>query len=112
MQSAVTGKDEEADKWRKLTNNFFTTKKCAQEEKIKILNKVINGKQKQIDALQSILETANEKFNNRLDLIHKDFERYGHLMYETTFKNMFKPNVIKHIIELSEDEKFSLEKME
>lgn len=46
VQSAVTGKDEEADKWRKLTNNFFTTKKCAQEEKIKILNKVINGKQK------------------------------------------------------------------
>ena len=46
VQSAVTGKDEEADKWRKITNNFFTTKKCAQEEKIKILNKVINGKQK------------------------------------------------------------------
>lgn len=60
---------------------------------------------KQIDALQSILETANEKFNNGLDLIHKDFERYGHFMYETT-----KANVIKHIIELSEDEKFSLEK--
>lgn len=65
---------------------------------------------KQIDALQSILETANEKFNNGLDLIHKDFERYGHFMYETTFKNMFKANVIKHIIELSEDEKFNLEK--
>lgn len=32
---------------------------------------------KQIDALQSILETANEKFNNGLDLIHKDFERYA-----------------------------------
>lgn len=46
VQSAVTGKDEEADKWRKITNNFFTTKKCAQEEKIKILNKVINSKQK------------------------------------------------------------------
>lgn len=62
---------------------------------------------KQIDALQSILETANEKFNNGLDLIHKDFERDGHFMYETTFK----ANVIKHIIELSEDEKFSLEKL-
>ena len=36
---------------------------------------------KQIDALQSILETANEKFNNGLDLIHKDFEIYGHFMY-------------------------------
>lgn len=29
---------------------------------------------KQIDALQSILETANEKFNNGLDLIHKDLK--------------------------------------
>lgn len=65
---------------------------------------------KQIDALQSILKIANKDFINGLDLIHKDFERYGHFMYETTFKNMFKANLLKNIIELStEDEKFTLQ---
>lgn len=45
VQSAVTDKDEEADRWRKLTNNFFLTKQEAKNERIKILNSVTNGEQ-------------------------------------------------------------------
>lgn len=66
---------------------------------------------KQIDALQKTLEVAEEKFKKGVDSIHSDFERFGHFMYESTYKNMFKANLIKHLIELcNENENFDLVK--
>lgn len=44
VQYDIVGKNKEADIWRKYNNNFFLTKEEAQKEKVKILNKFVNGK--------------------------------------------------------------------
>lgn len=44
VQSAIIDKDEVADKWRKLTNNFFMNKEDAQKRKDELINKKLYSK--------------------------------------------------------------------
>lgn len=64
---------------------------------------------KQIKLLTVVKEQAEKGADRDIKLLVTDFERYGHFLYESIYKNKMKSNIVSTIIEsYKENNNFSL----
>lgn len=65
---------------------------------------------KQIKLLTIVKEKAEKGADNDIKLLVTNFEKYGHFLYESIYKNKVKSNIASNIIEsCKESDDFSLE---